>query len=133
MRTALVLLPCLASLALAQTPGEQAAADYFRSRTTSILAVRGLHGVHTLGDWERRRETHRREIREMLGLDPMPPRTDLRVTTAGTLDGGRFTVEKLSFQSMPGLYVTANLYVPKQRSGRLPAILYVCGHGRSEK
>jgi cephalosporin-C deacetylase-like acetyl esterase len=37
-------------------------------------------------------------------------------------------IEKLHFQSRPGLYVTGNLYRPKKASGRLPAILYVCGH-----
>ena len=37
-------------------------------------------------------------------------------------------IEKLHFQSRPGLYVTGNLYRPKTSTGRLPAILYVCGH-----
>ena len=44
-----------------------------------------------------------------------------------------FIVENLHFQSLPGLYVTANLYLPKERQGRLPAILYVCGHGRAKE
>jgi dienelactone hydrolase len=38
-------------------------------------------------------------------------------------------VEKLHFQSRPGLYVTGNLYLPKNQSKPAPAILYVCGHG----
>jgi cephalosporin-C deacetylase-like acetyl esterase len=50
------------------------------------------------------------------------------VKITGILDKGSYTVEKLAFESRPKLYVTANLYVPKQRSGRLPAIVYVCGH-----
>jgi dienelactone hydrolase len=38
-------------------------------------------------------------------------------------------IEKLHFQSKPGLYVTGNLYRPKAPSEEeLPAILYVCGH-----
>src|SRR4029077_3219866 len=32
------------------------------------------------------------------------------------------------FQSRPGLYVTGNLYRPRQVEGKLPAVLYVCGH-----
>src|SRR5262249_19015961 len=41
-----------------------------------------------------------------------------------------FVVEKLHFQSVPGLYVTANLYRPAtmKDGARLPAVLYVCGH-----
>jgi dienelactone hydrolase len=29
---------------------------------------------------------------------------------------------------MPGLYVTANLYLPKEPAGKLPAVVYVSGH-----
>ena len=47
----------------------------------------------------------------------------------GTLERGDVTIEKLHFQSKPGLYVTGNLYRPKDSEhGSLPAILYVCGH-----
>ncbi len=64
----------------------------------------------------------------MLGLDPLPPREDLKAVTVGKVDHPEFSVERVHFQSSPGLYVTANLYVPKKRSAPLPAILYVCGH-----
>ena len=39
----------------------------------------------------------------------------------------------MHYQSMPGLYVTANLYRPAKSEGRLPAILYVCGHANVVK
>src|SRR5262249_5993881 len=42
-------------------------------------------------------------------------------------------VEKLHFQSRPGLYVTANLYLPRAARGRSPAILYLCGHASQMK
>ncbi|MCP4507687.1 MAG: prolyl oligopeptidase family serine peptidase, partial [Fuerstiella sp.] len=38
--------------------------------------------------------------------------------------------EKLHFESMPGLYVTANLYLPAKIDKALPTVLYVCGHAR---
>jgi hypothetical protein len=65
----------------------------------------------------------------MLGLWPLPPRTDLKATVTGKVEAPEFTVEKLHYQSLPGLYVTANLYLPKKVKGRAPAVLYVCGHG----
>src|SRR5262249_48940537 len=46
----------------------------------------------------------------------------------GTIEHERVLIEKLHYQSRPGLYVTANLYRPREPRGRLPAVLYVCGH-----
>jgi cephalosporin-C deacetylase-like acetyl esterase len=46
----------------------------------------------------------------------------------GTLEKNGVVVERLHFQSRPGLYVTGNLYRPKVVEGKLPTILYVCGH-----
>jgi len=66
----------------------------------------------------------------MLGLNPMPVRTDLKPVVAGRLERGDFTVERLQFQSLPHLYVTANLYRPKRLVQAAPAILYLCGHTR---
>ena len=53
----------------------------------------------------------------MLSLDPLPARGDLKATVTGKVDAEHFTIEKLHFQSIPGLYVTANLYVPKKAKG----------------
>jgi dienelactone hydrolase len=66
----------------------------------------------------------------MLGLWPWPERTDLKPVIAGELEQSEFRVEKLHFQSLPGLYVTANLYLPRELKERAPAILYVCGHAQ---
>src|SRR5688572_16902046 len=69
----------------------------------------------------------------MLGLDPLPERTDLKPVITGKVEHEEFTVEKLHFQSRPGLYVTGNLYIPKKIDKPLPAVLYVCGHGQVKK
>ena len=70
----------------------------------------------------------------MLGLDPLPERTPLHATVTGSLEKSGVTIEKVHYQSKPGLYVTGNLYRPKASRERkrpekgYPAILYVCGH-----
>jgi dienelactone hydrolase len=102
--------------------------DYFAAETKH-LADNCLADVQSLDQWKGARERHVRELREMLGLDPWPERTDLNVTITGKIEAEDFTVEKLHFQSMPRLYVTANLYLPKTQPKPVPAILYVCGHG----
>ena len=45
----------------------------------------------------------------------LPQRTDLHAEVRGVVERPDFVVEKLLFQSSPGLYVTANLYRPKTR------------------
>ena len=81
-------------------------------------------------DWQARRGEYQRQLQEMLGLWPMPERTELKAVVTGKIEQEDFTVEKLYFQAMPKLYVTANLYLPKKQGQPVPAILYVCGHSR---
>lgn len=87
-------------------------------------------GIRTADDWIARRDHLRSEYLYMLGLDPLPERTDLHATVTGTFEGDGFVVEKLHYQSVPGLYVIANLYRPTSITPgeRLPAIFYPCGH-----
>jgi dienelactone hydrolase len=65
---------------------------------------------------------------DMLGLWPIPAKTPLKATKTGEIEAHGVVVEKIHFQSKPGLYVTANLYRPKSPGKPLPAIVYVCGH-----
>lgn len=112
--------------------GEQMLKMYFQHQVNQI-ASQCLEDIHTLDDWTSRRETFRRQLFEMLGLWPQPEKTDLKATITGHLDQGEFVVEKLYYQSLPGLYVTANLYRPKEVKSPLPAVLYLCGHGNIKK
>ena len=100
---------------------------YFRAETKK-LADACLADIRSKEDWEKKRPELRRQFLEMMGLWPLPPRTDLKATVTGKVETEHFTVEKLHFQSSPGLYVTANLYLPKQAKFPAPTILYVCGH-----
>lgn len=108
---------------------DQKLADYFRAETAT-LARRCLVDIQSLEQWQARRGEYRRQLQEMLGLWPMPDRTDLQTVITGKLEQEDFTVEKLHFQALPKLYVTANLYLPKPRDKPSPAVLYVCGHSR---
>ncbi len=108
-------------------------ADEYFIRETKRIADASLSGIKTGEDWQKNAPEYRRQLREMLGLDPWPERTPLNPVITGTLDHEGFTVENLHFQSMPGLYVTGNLYLPKNQSQKAPAILYVCGHGKVSK
>jgi dienelactone hydrolase len=108
--------------------GDRLRDNYFRHQVKEI-ADAALADVKSKDDWEKKRPELRRQFLDMMGLWPLPPRTDLKATVTGKIETNAFTVEKLHFQSVPGLYVTANLYVPKKAQFPAPAVLYVCGHG----
>jgi dienelactone hydrolase len=110
------------------TFGDRMIADFFHLETKK-LSDETLSKIDTLEDWRDQKDVYRQQLLEMLSLDPMPARTDLNAIVTGTLDRPEFTVEKIHFQSRPGLYVTGNVYVPKGAKAPSPAILYVCGHG----
>lgn len=107
-------------------------AETFRYEIERV-ARQPLAGLPGAAEWKERRPELQRQLREMMGLEPAPEKTDLKVEVRGTLERSDFVVEKILFQSRPGLFVTGNLYRPKQPEGRLPAILYVCGHAKVEK
>lgn len=82
----------------------------------------------SLDQWLAHRQRARRRLLYMVGLEPLPQKTPLNVKVTRTIDKKAFTVECLYFESLPGFVVTANLYLPKSRSGPAPTIVYLCGH-----
>jgi len=86
-----------------------------------------LHALPaTLEAWNAHRERLRAEIWRHLG-SPVDDAAPLDVQWHGDLQGDGFVVRKLTYQSRPGLRVTANLYVP-ERKGPFPAVLNLHGH-----
>src|SRR5438552_10776889 len=116
----------------APKPGDEMIEKYLAQETDKI-SQRVFDGATTRQEWEARRPRLRQEYLDMLGLWPLPEKTPLRATLAGTLERDEVVVEKLHFQSRPGLYVTGNLYRPKKSDGRRPAILDVCGHSNRKR
>jgi len=110
------------------TEGDRILADYF-DRETKRLTARNAAFLENVTDWPAAQAEMRRQLFEMLGLQPLPARSDLKAEITGTIERDGVTVEKIVFQSKPGLYVTANFYRPVKQEGPLPTILYVCGHG----
>lgn len=114
------------------TRGDRMLQAYFRTETAKISDI-SLKDIKTAEDWKAHRELFHAQLQEMLGLDPLPEKTPLEAVVTGTVQHEEFTVEKVQFQSRPGLYVTGNLYLPKNLDKPAPTILYVCGHGKVKK
>ncbi len=85
--------------------------------------------------WEARRKQVREQLLVATGLWPMPEKRPLNATVHGTIDRDGYTIEKVYFASLPGHYVSGNLYRPKatadQKGGadkKRPGVLFAHGH-----
>lgn len=67
----------------------------------------------SLAEWKQRREWLVDQVRFAAGLYPEPERTPLKARIFGRLDRDGYTIEKVHFESVPGFYVTGNLYRPR--------------------
>ena len=61
-----------------------------------------------------------------------PERTPLNARTVQALKRDGYAIEKVIFESMPGLLVTANLFLP-DGAGPRPAVVMSCGHADEGK
>src|SRR5207244_13227725 len=111
-------------------PGDEMIEKYLNAEADK-LSAKFLDGAKTIDEWKKKRPRLYQEYMDMLGLCPIPEKTPLKATKTGEVEAHGVVVEKIHFQSKPGLYVTANLYRPKDDASakrkRLPAVLYVCG------
>ncbi len=81
--------------------------------------------------WESVREQRLAELKDMLGLGFDRERNPLNTQIRGRIERPGYVVEKIAFESMPNVYVTANLYLPTDTDGPVPGVIYVCGHAYS--
>ena len=84
----------------------------------------------TLADWQRRASYLREHILASAGLLPAPEKTALRPHVFDEKRHRDYSVSKVYFESLPGFYVTGNLYRPAGNNiaGPFPAILSPHGH-----
>ncbi len=118
-------------ISLAAAPRALAAGSLPKDRR--LGALKDLNGYFPFkpskspAEWSKRAEYVRRQMLVASGLWPMPSRPPIEPVVYGKVDRDDYTVEKVYFQSSPGLYVTGSLFRPKGKKGPLPGIL--CPHG----
>lgn len=95
----------------------------------ALRAASGTH--HDRASWEIRAAQIRKGIRDGMNLPETPRFAPLQPIRHGlrTLNG--YTVENVTFESVPGFFVTGNLYRPVSSVGKLAAVL--CPHGHTPR
>jgi len=92
------------------------------------LSNQCLADIKTLQNWKEQRSETKQKLRWMLGLDLDRAYGPVEAESTGAVDAPAYRLEKWLLQTMPRLFVTANLYLPKKSTGPRPCILYQNGH-----
>lgn len=80
------------------------------------------------GGWDDRLRAVAEGLRTSFGLALTPGPAELEPDVLGTLERDDILIERLTFQSRPGVRVTANLYRPRRQDAPAPGVLCVHGH-----
>ncbi len=83
----------------------------------------------SLTDWKKRAALLRKGLREGMELPDRPAFAPLKPMRHSLRQHNGYTVENVAFESLPGIFVTGNLYRPVGMTGKRPAVL--CPHGHS--
>ena len=81
----------------------------------------------TLEEWQARARRVRTGILKGAGLWPLPRKCDLNTIVHSRRDYPGYSVENVAFESLPGFFVSGNLYRPK--TGKPPFAAVLCPHG----
>ena len=82
--------------------------------------------IASMADWQERQSEIREKMWEIMG--PIEKKTPLNATITSTIFKDGYKVENLIYESLPGFYVTASLFIPDNLSKPAPAILFCSGH-----
>jgi len=93
---------------------------------------RAWEQIHSESDLLKLQQTMRQELLQMIGGLP-EKKTDLRARITGKIQMEGFSIEKLIYESLPGVYVTALVYSPDDHSIKHPAVLVPAGHATNGK
>jgi dienelactone hydrolase len=90
-----------------------------------------LAGIQTAGDVRARQQWVRRTFWELVGGEP--ERTPLALQSAAGFERKGYKLEKLSYESAPGVRIPANLYTPTTGRAPYPGVLFQMGHSLNGK
>ncbi len=116
-----------------QRQGRNIFSDYVQEKIDSLAEKRKaeLAKLRTPADWKARQLETRKQLHKFFG--EFPEKTPLNAKTVDKLERTNYTIEKIIFESQPKFYVTANLYIPKNRALPLPGVVFPCGHSDDAK
>jgi dienelactone hydrolase len=115
-----------AALRPATPAGDAAILDGLEARARDRLAA--IRHPRSRSDLEAAVPELRRRLRASLGLDLLPKPEPKNLRKVGELARDGYRIEKLVYETLPGVEVPAHLYRPEAGGDKRPAVLFVPGH-----
>jgi hypothetical protein len=82
--------------------------------------------ILNIDDWQKRQIIIRQKLWDILGA--FQEKTPLNAKITGTVKKNGYKVQNIIYESLPGFYVTASLFIPDKVNKPAPAILFCSGH-----
>jgi len=104
--------------------------DYLTTEQGRAVLDAALQAFPTCAAWQSYAELVRERIQEGAGLSPWPRRTPLNPIIRARRVFAGYSVENVAFESVPGFFVTGNLFRPLEARPPYAAVLTTHGHTR---
>ena len=106
--------------------------QYLEQESKSLTEHFSAKSIST-EEWDSIRPVKYHQFIEMMGFNMEEDRDPPKVYPRGTLKQDGFHIEKFYYESLPNLFVPANLYVPDNISNPRAAVIYLSGHSHGQK
>ena len=105
--------------------------NYFTEKEGALFLE--SHKVDNLSDWNIRSTKIIEQVKTGMNLNRVPKKSSSRATIHSKQEMDGYTVENVFFESIPGFYVTGNLYRPKKQATSYAGILCPHGHDNNKE
>jgi len=102
--------------------------QYYLNKASSI-SDNALKKITSFEEWKKQHDNIYENFLLSAGVESLPEKCDLKITTKGEINGKGYKALKLAYQIYPGCWGSGIIYFPKSvLEGKAPAVLYACGH-----
>ncbi len=98
-----------------------------RMKEANLRESKAFADVTTKEQWEKYRDVRIAKLKESLGAWPDAPK-DMKVKVTREIEGDGFVIHNTVYESRPGLWVAANLYLPAKPPEKMPGIIIAHAH-----
>jgi cephalosporin-C deacetylase-like acetyl esterase len=91
-------------------------------------AIPELPRFSTLAEWKKYRPEVQKRILRSIGADDIIARHKLNFVGKGKIQRDGYSIEKIAYESFPGMWVSALVWTPDKLSGKAPAMVSISGH-----